>query len=297
MQDMRRAAGNRMPPKPRRRKPSGKLLPPEQRAKKAAAILARAVPNEGLGVDRAAIQGELYQLEVACVRTARVRSRYSKPAMRAMRTFLAALRRANKPIGGLPEDLRLLLGLDAQIHHLETYEKYFGREVEVVRDAVKEVAEDGKPVYRVRVRDVVPKPRRPAPNAFEKRLAAEAALRLCRGHEIEPTTTKGGTFCALAAALHGEPGADLQKHCRVALAGGKSASGSSESAPAPWRTPPIEWTTATHYTAGPPASLVTVDRSACLAYVCAVDHTSGASFDADLAVGRWIAVVAASNRA
>jgi hypothetical protein len=212
-----------MPPKPRRRKPSGKLLPPEQRAKKAAAILARAVPK-GLGVDRAAIQGELYRLDEACARAKRVRSRGSKRSLRAIRTFLAAAKRANGDHGGLPEDFRLLLGLDALIYHLEAYaftgaEAEFLREPAVGKDGKPVVSERGEPVYRMRV---IAKPRRPAPDAFEKRLAARAALRLCHLHEVEASATKGGTLCELAAALIGDP-SGIDKHARAALAAKASA--------------------------------------------------------------------------
>jgi hypothetical protein len=56
--------------------------------------------------------------------------------------------------------------------------------------------------------------------AYAKRFAAEAALHLCDEYGIEPTTTKAsadGAFCKLAAALYGDPSADLQKHCANVL--------------------------------------------------------------------------------
>ena len=58
---------------------------------------------------------------------------------------------------------------------------------------------------------------KPKPDAYEKRLAAEAALHLLKLHEIDPTTTKTGAFCKLAAVLYGDQSADLQYHCRTAL--------------------------------------------------------------------------------
>ena len=58
---------------------------------------------------------------------------------------------------------------------------------------------------------------KPKPDAYEKRLAAEAALHLLRMHDMDPTTTKAGEFCKLAAALYGDQRADLQHHCRAAL--------------------------------------------------------------------------------
>ena len=57
----------------------------------------------------------------------------------------------------------------------------------------------------------------PKPDAYEKRLAAKAALHLLKMHDIDPTTTKTGAFCKLAAVLYGDKGADLQHHCRAAL--------------------------------------------------------------------------------
>ncbi len=56
------------------------------------------------------------------------------------------------------------------------------------------------------------------PIARRKRNAAEAALHLCDEFEIEPTITRTGTFCRLAAVLYGDKRADLQKHCIAALA-------------------------------------------------------------------------------
>lgn len=45
----------------------------------------------------------------------------------------------------------------------------------------------------------------------------------------------------------------------------------------PWQTPPVPWTANTDYTIVAPASLVT---NGGFTYVCAVSHTSGATFDA-----------------
>lgn len=56
------------------------------------------------------------------------------------------------------------------------------------------------------------------PIAREKRNAAEAALHLCSEFGIEPTITRTGTFCRLAAVLYGDKRADLQKHCIAVLA-------------------------------------------------------------------------------
>jgi hypothetical protein len=62
------------------------------------------------------------------------------------------------------------------------------------------------------------KARKPTPTILAKRWAAEAALHLCDEFEIEPTKTKDGPFCRLAAVLYGNGGNDLQKHCIAVLA-------------------------------------------------------------------------------
>jgi len=87
------------------------------------------------------------------------------------------------------------------------YEKFWGKDAKVV-------VTNGKP-------HVIPKPRTPKPDAFEKRLAAEAAPRLCERFGVKPTTTKDGQFCRLAALLYGDERADVQHHCREARKRGK----------------------------------------------------------------------------
>jgi hypothetical protein len=62
------------------------------------------------------------------------------------------------------------------------------------------------------------KAREPTPTILAKRWAAEAALHLCDEFEIEPTKTRNGSFCRLAAVLYGNKGYDLQKHCIAVLA-------------------------------------------------------------------------------
>jgi hypothetical protein len=93
------------------------------------------------------IHGVLYHLREACLTTQRVRARQSKQAMRAIKQLSTALRRANQPKGGLPEDIRLVLGLDRMIHHLAAYGKAH---------------------------------RKPKPDAIRKRLAADYAIRFVR---------------------------------------------------------------------------------------------------------------------
>ena len=69
------------------------------------------------------IHGVLYNLREACLTTQRFRARQSKQAMRAIKQLSTSLRRANQPEGGLPEDIRLVLGLDRIIHHSQPTER------------------------------------------------------------------------------------------------------------------------------------------------------------------------------
>src|SRR6478609_6955819 len=74
-------------------------------------------------IDPHDIRGVLYHLREACLTTQRFRARQSKQAMRAIKQLSTALRRANQPKGGVPEDIRLVLGLDRMLHHLAAYGK------------------------------------------------------------------------------------------------------------------------------------------------------------------------------
>ncbi len=124
------------------------------------------------------IQGVLYHLREACLATQRIRARQSKQAMRAIQQL------ANRPKGGLPEDIRLILGLDSMIHHLAAYGTAH---------------------------------RTPKPDAIRKRLAADYALDLCQRFGVKITTARTGKLCLVAAALFGDPDADLQHHCMKAI--------------------------------------------------------------------------------
>lgn len=135
-------------------------------------------------IDPHDIHGVLYRLREACLATQRIRARQSKQAKRAIKQLSTALRRANRPRGGLPEDLRLVLGLDRMIHHLAAYGAAH---------------------------------RKPKPDAIRKRLAAEYALDLCEHFGVRTTTARTGKFCLVAEALFGAPDVDLQYHCMKAL--------------------------------------------------------------------------------
>ena len=135
-------------------------------------------------IDPRDVHGVLYHLREACLATQRIRARQSKPAMRAIKQLSTALRRANQPQGGLPKDIRLVLGLDRMIHHLAAYGTAN---------------------------------RKPKPDAIRRRLAADYALDLCERFGVKTTTARTGKFCLVAAALFGDPNADLQYHCRKAI--------------------------------------------------------------------------------
>jgi hypothetical protein len=95
-------------------------------------------------IDRNDIDAALYRMREARLATQRMHARQSKPAMRAIQQFIAALRKANRAKGGVPEDIRLLLGLEHMLYHLEAYANAH---------------------------------RKPKPDAIEKRLAAEEAAK------------------------------------------------------------------------------------------------------------------------
>ena len=135
-------------------------------------------------IDSHDIQGVLYHLREAYLATQRIRARQSKQAMRAIKQLSTALRKANRPKGGLPEDIRLVLGLDRMIHHLAAYGTAN---------------------------------RKPKPDAIRRRLAADYALDLCERFGVKTTTARTGKFCLVAAALFGDPGVDLQYHCMKAI--------------------------------------------------------------------------------
>jgi hypothetical protein len=144
------------------------------------------------------VEGELFRLAERYAAHERIRSRSSKGSMRAIRQFGAALRRANSPKLGPPQDFRLLLGLDQMIHMFDAYEKGAG----------------------------IPKR-----DAHAKRSAAQSAKYLCETFGIPLRTTRktkankeASVFCQLAAVLFGDESADLQPYCRELVQAGQAVS-------------------------------------------------------------------------
>ena len=148
----------------------------------------------GSWAPKAIVEAELFRLAEECAAQERIRSRWSKGSMHAIKRFGAALRRANSPKLGLPEDFRLLLGLDQMSYMFEAYEKRAG----------------------------IPKR-----DAYAKRSAARSAKYLCETFRILLRTTrktkantKASVFCQLAAVLFGDESADLQHYCRELVKAG-----------------------------------------------------------------------------
>ncbi len=157
---------------------------------------------------RADVEAIVDHMSKLCERSKRTRSRESKNQKQFAKQYSAALRKLINMTRKAPIDFRALpllqisvpqLGIDKEVFDHE----HLLRHLELL-NWICEVWEKSKLG-------------KPKPNAEEKRLAAEAALGLLKMHDIDPTTTKTGVFCKLAAVLYGDKSADLQHHCRAAL--------------------------------------------------------------------------------
>jgi hypothetical protein len=144
----------------------------------------------------------------ACERSERTRSRASKKQKQFARQYSAALRKVIAMTRRAPTDFRALPLLKISVPQLNINNEVFDHEhllrhLELLH-AICESWEKSKLG-------------KPKPDAYEKRLAAGAALHLIKMHDITPTTTKAGAFCKLAAVMYGDKTADLQHHCREVL--------------------------------------------------------------------------------
>jgi hypothetical protein len=140
-------------------------------------------------------------------RSKRTRSRESKNQKQFAKQYSAALRKVIAMTVNAPTDFRVLPLLQVSAPQLGIDKEEFDHD-HLLRHLrflnwISESWEKSKLG-------------KPKPDAYEKRLAAEAALGLLKAHDIDPTTTKTGAFCMLAAALYGDKSADLQRHCREA---------------------------------------------------------------------------------
>ena len=157
---------------------------------------------------RADIQAIVEKVSKMCERSKRTRLRNSKNQKQFAKQYRAALRKVIAMTRNAPTDLRAPPLLQVSVPQLGIDKEVFDHE-HLLRhlkllSAISESWEKSKLG-------------RPKPDAYEKRLAAEAALHLLKTHDIDPTTTKSGAFCKLAAMLYGDQSADLQHHCRAAL--------------------------------------------------------------------------------
>ena len=157
---------------------------------------------------RADVEATVDYMSKLCERSNRTRSRESKAQKQFAKQYGAALRKVItmtkntstdfRPWPGIQYNLKEL-GIDKEVFDHEHFLRHLGLLVWICEKWEK--SKLGKP----------------KPSADEKRLAAVAALRLLRTHDIDPTTTKTGAFCKLAAVLYGDKSADLQHHCRAVL--------------------------------------------------------------------------------
>ena len=168
-----------------------------------------AVKIIGKGIARRAdIETTVEKMTKMCERWKRTRSRESKKQKQFAKQYSLALRKVIAMTRTSPTDFRALPSFHISAPHLGIDEERFDhghllRHLKLL-NAICESWEKSKLG-------------KPKPDAYEKRLAAEAALHLLKLHKTEPSTTKTGAFCKLAAVLYGDQSDDLQYHCRTAL--------------------------------------------------------------------------------
>ena len=186
----------------RRRSTSGQRLTRGQ-------IVAAAVKIIGARIARCAdVQTIVETLSKMRERSTRTRSSESKTQKQFAKQYRLALRRVIDMTKNAPGDLRLPSPLRVSAPQLGIENEHFDhghllRHLNLLH-AICASWENSKLG-------------RPKPSAYEKKLAAEAALHLLKMHDIDPTTTKTGAFCTLAAVLYGDKSDNLQHHCRAAL--------------------------------------------------------------------------------
>jgi len=172
-------------------------------------IVDAAVKTIGEGIARRAdVQAIVEKMSKMCELSKRIRSSESKNQKQFAKQYRLALRKVIDMTKNAPTDLRLPSPLPVSAPQLGIDKEWFDhghllRHLKLLH-AICESWENSKLG-------------KPKPSAYEKRLAAEAALRLLKMHDIEPTTTRTGAFCKLASVLYGDKSDDLQHHCRAAL--------------------------------------------------------------------------------
>jgi hypothetical protein len=164
-------------------------------------IVRRAVKLIGTGACKGDVE---YTLNVLDVAQTNIEFR-SKSSKKAAEQFYGALRKVRSITRKLPANLRFAMFGDWADERTKFYngDLNFTRAITRLMEASDRYASE--PSGKL------------ARSAYKKQLAAEEALWLMRKYGVDVATTKGGTFCALAALLYGKPRANLQHHCGAAL--------------------------------------------------------------------------------
>jgi hypothetical protein len=186
----------------RRRSTSERHLTPEQ-------IVDAAVKIIGEGIARRAdVQAIVEKMSKMCELSKRTRSSVSKKQKQFAKRYSLTLRKVIAMTRNAPADLRLQSGLPVSAPQLGINKEWFDHEYFLRHlKLLNLICESWE-------KSMLGKPK---PDAYEKRLAAEAALHLLKTHDLDPTTTKTGVFCKLAAVLYGDQSDDLQYQCRTVL--------------------------------------------------------------------------------
>ena len=176
-------------------------------------ILDTAVKIIGKGIARRDdVEVIVEKLVKMCDRSKRTRSRESKKQKYFAKQYSLALRKVIAMTRTAPTDFRALPSVHISAHQLGIDEERFDHGHLLRHLNLLHLICEGWEKSKLG---------KPKPDAYEKRLAAEAALGLLKTHDIDPTTTKTGVFCKLAAVLYGDKSEDLQYHCRAALSQAK----------------------------------------------------------------------------
>jgi hypothetical protein len=193
MNTQRAVKSTRRKPSARRVAKSAKLLTREQRVQEAVKIIRGC---KGIEPDscEGSIANILDWLERICPLRAALRRSSSKEAKLEEKRVLMWLRRGKV----------LLKNLYQWPAGFESFQ------YEVTRWAA--VYEEGERLSRL------PRLGIGRTTAYDKQIAAEAALHLCDEFGVKLTKTKRSAFCRLAAVLYGDKDADLQKHCMKVVA-------------------------------------------------------------------------------
>ncbi len=168
-----------------------------------------AVKIIGEGIARRAdVQATVEKMSKMCERWKHARSSKSKNQKHFAKQYGLALRKVIVMTRNAPTDFRAPSSLPVSAPQLGIGKEWFDHEQLLRHLKLLHLICEGWERSKLG---------KPKPDAYEKRLAADAALHLLKTHDIGLTTTKTGAFCKLAALLYGDQNNDLQHHCRAAL--------------------------------------------------------------------------------